>query len=71
MREETKYMEYHDVGEVLTDNGIKVEVVEVDHCFCDGCAFQDTYCLEDGTRNCGSRLRLDHKNVIYRKIEEE
>lgn len=62
----------HKIGEIITLlDGRKAEVVESDIATCDGCVYQETYCLNLRLRNCGRRLRTDHKNVIYKEIKEK
>lgn len=59
------------IGDIVTlPDGRKAEVVESDMATCDGCVYQETYCLNLQLRNCGRRLRTDKKNIIYKEIKD-
>lgn len=58
----------HKIGERITmEDGRVVEVVS--GCNCDLCAFGDSDIPCDPHR-CSGTLRKDHKNIIYKEIEE-
>lgn len=62
------------IGEIFDCNGTKLEVVEKDGRYCEGCYFARlVLCrirdIMDDTGYCGSANREDKKMVIFKKVE--
>ena len=68
---------FRPIGEVFEDKGVKLKVVEVETCFCDGCYYQDkgvcknAFAIATPDKNLGScckSKRKDSKNVIFKEV---
>jgi hypothetical protein len=65
------------IGEIFEFNGVKLKVVGVTHCFCDGCYYQGNDCdnlfanpySKKTCGECASKRRPDGKNVIFKEIK--
>lgn len=60
------------IGEIFKSGGLKLQVIEGETC--EGCFFEgvDPLCLNYRafTGYCGSEVREDQKNVIFKRIIE-
>lgn len=69
---------FRPVGEVFEDSGLRLKVVEVKTCFCDGCYYQSNSCgllfavttPEQISGECSAKHRGDEKNVIFQREEQ-
>ena len=63
------------IGEIFDFEGVKLEVVEKDGRYCEGCYFAGlVLCrireIMGNTGYCGSANREDRKMVIFKKVQE-
>lgn len=69
---------FRPVGEVFEDCGVKLKVIAVKTCFCDGCYYQSNACellpkkfdFRKIPGQCSFNRRGDGKNVIFQRVEQ-